>query len=147
MRRLLIVVVVLALLVSAIAVMAAPKPQSIFRAQLSGDAVVPPAETNSHGVALFKLSGDGELMYFKLIVANIEDVVAAHIHLGAPGVNGPVQVGLYTGGLIEGRFQGTLAEGSFPVSEELLEAIRAGETYVQVHTVAYPGGHIRGQIR
>jgi hypothetical protein len=31
--------------------------------------------------------------------------------------------------------------------EDLLEAMRSGNTYVNVHTSQYPGGEIRGQIR
>ena len=31
--------------------------------------------------------------------------------------------------------------------EELVQAIRAGHTYVNVHTNKWPGGEIRGQIQ
>ena len=30
---------------------------------------------------------------------------------------------------------------------ELIQAMRSGSTYVNVHTEGYPGGEIRGQIR
>jgi hypothetical protein len=30
--------------------------------------------------------------------------------------------------------------------EELVRAIRAGATYVNVHTIGFPGGEIRGQL-
>ncbi len=36
-----------------------------------------------------------------------------------------------------------IAAGEF---NELLRAIRAGSTYVNVHTTGYPGGEIRAQI-
>jgi hypothetical protein len=117
-----------------------------FRAHLSGGEVVPPVDTNSQGQAIFHLSDDGSELHFKLIVANIEDVLAAHIHTGAAGTNGPVAVGLYTGGLIPGRFDGILAQGTVPASESLLTAMSEGNAYVQVHTLANPPGHIRGQI-
>ena len=35
------------------------------------------------GQAIFKLRADGAELHYKLIVANIEDVFMAHIHLGA----------------------------------------------------------------
>jgi hypothetical protein len=134
--------------------------QMNFTAHLSGDEEVPPADTKAQGQAIFKLE-DG-MLYYKLIVANIENVRMAHIHMAPAGQNGGVVAWLYPEGpppqLIEGRFQGVLAEGTIteanltgPLAgasfEDLIEAIRAGSTYVNVHTNQYPGGEIRGQIK
>ncbi|HUG08292.1 MAG TPA: CHRD domain-containing protein [Acidimicrobiia bacterium] len=134
---------------------------SNYRTHLTGAEEVPAVETRAQGQAIFKLSSDGTELHYKLIVANIVDVTQAHIHLGAAGVNGPVVAFLYPDGppplLIEGRFQGVLAEGVItadnllgPLAGEqlsaLIDAIEAGETYVNVHTVQNPGGEIRGQI-
>ena len=131
-----------------------------FRAHLSGDAAG--AETLAQGQAIFQFSRDGTEMRYKLIVANIENVTMAHIHLGAePGGNGPPVVWLYPDGpppsLIEGRFDGVLAEGTItadnlvgPLNRKTLDdlktAIQNGLTYVNVHTSQYPGGEIRGEI-
>ena len=132
-----------------------------FRAHLSGDQEVPEAETNATGQAIFQLSKDGEELSYKLIVANIENVRMAHIHLAPEGVNGPVGVWLYPSApppqLIEGVSNGILAEGvitkddlvgSLAGSElsELVELMLEGGTYVNVHTNQYPAGEIRGQI-
>jgi hypothetical protein len=125
-----------------------------FVAPLSGAEEVPPVDTLTRGNAILQLSSDGTELSYKLIVANIIDVTVAHIHLGAPGVNGPILVDLYTGGLIEGRFSGILAQGVISEASlgevafaELLELMMAGETYVNVHTLANPPGEVRGQIR
>jgi hypothetical protein len=59
-----------------------------FVAHLSGDEEVPVRETLAQGQAVFHLSKDGSTLSYKLIVANIENVVAAHIHLGAFGATG-----------------------------------------------------------
>lgn len=136
-----------------------------FFAHLSGDEEVPSRDTRAVGQAVFNLSTDGTEIAYTLIVANIENVVAAHIHCGAPGVNGPVRVFLFgpeaPGG---GRTDGVLAKGSFdpagitcPDGTPLLDAMRAGDTYVNVHTNDgvdptntgpgdFPGGEVRGQI-
>ena len=117
--------------------------------------------SNATGTATFQYRrGSGELRY-KLIVANIENVRMAHIHLAPRGVNGPVVVWLYPDGpppeTIQGRFSGILAEGVITADslvgplfgeslEGLIEQLSLGNTYVNVHTDQYPGGEIRGQI-
>ena len=145
-----------------------------FQAHLTGTDEVPPPgvviDTLAQGQAIFRLSPDGTILYYKLIVANINNVVASHIHVGAVGVNGPVVAFLAgpfpAGG---GRTDGVLAEGTITAANlvgplaghplsDLIDAMRAGNTYVNVHTndgVAptntgpgdFPGGEIRGQIR
>lgn len=132
-----------------------------FRAHLSGDQEVPSNESKAQGQAIFQLSKDGTELSYKLIVANLDNVRMAHIHLGAAGTNGPVVAWLYhpSGSpvLIPGTTNGVLAEGVIkaenlvgPLLNQpfsvLLNAINEGNTYVNVHTIAYPPGEIRGQI-
>ena len=127
---------------------------SNFRAHLSGDNEVPAVETNATGQAIFKFSNDE--LQFKLIVANVHDVFAAHIHCGVVGVNGPVGVTLFAGDL-SGRFSGILNQGTISAPNEgnacawedlgdVIDAIDSGGAYVNVHTDANPGGEIRGQV-
>ena len=130
-----------------------------------------PVESQAQGQAQFRFNDDGTVD-FKLIASNIDNVVQSHIHCGAFGANGPIRMWLYpnigaTGTALTGptgRHDGVLAEGTFnpagitcPGGQPLLDAIRAGLTYVNVHTsdgVAddpgpagdYPGGEMRGQI-
>ncbi len=133
-----------------------------FRAHLNGAQEVPPANTRAQGQAIFQLSKDGESLRYKLIVANIENVTMAHIHLAPADANGPVVAWLYPEGpppqLIEGRFNGVLAEGVITADDlvgplagadlgDLVDEIIAGNTYVNVHTSQFPAGEVRGQIR
>jgi hypothetical protein len=140
-----------------------------FVAKLSGDEEVPARDTRAVGVAKFKLSDDGTALQFKVNVANIENVVAAHIHCGAVGENGPVGVTLFGAAPAGGRVNGTLAQRTITAPDAgngcgwadlaaVLAAINSGNTYVNVHTndgVApintgpgdFPGGEIRGQIK
>ncbi|MDX1638190.1 MAG: CHRD domain-containing protein [Balneolaceae bacterium] len=138
--------------------------QRNYRTHLSGKTEVPePVDTKAQGEAIFKLSKDGSYISYKLIVANIENVFMAHIHLAPEGVNGPVGVWLYPGDgpppqLIEGTTNGILAEGVIMVDdltgplagndslEQLLDAMQNGGAYVNVHTTQNPAGEIRGQI-
>jgi hypothetical protein len=135
--------------------------KSNFRAHLSGNNEVPVVETQAQGQAIFKLSNDGQVLYYKLIAANIEDVLQSHIHLAPEGVNGPVIAWLYPSEppaiLISGRFSGVLAMGTITGDDlvgplegssisDLVDQIETGNTYVNVHTLANPAGEIRGQI-
>src|SRR3989475_2724828 len=82
-----------------------------------------PRDTQARGVAIFELSADGETMHYKVIAANINNVIMAHIHLGDANTAGPVIVWLYPiggpppaapGG---GRFNGILAQGDFDATK------------------------------
>jgi CHRD domain len=167
MRRMLVLVVLLALALLAPA--AAALAGDNFVATLSGDQEVPARDTHAVGVATFKLSEDGTALGFKVNVANIDNVVAAHVHCGAAGVNGPVGVTLFGGPAGGGAVNGTLAEGTVTAPDAgnacgwtslaaVLAAMVSGNAYVNVHTndgVAppntgpgdFPGGEIRGQVR
>ena len=123
-----------------------------FNAHLSGDQEVQPVDTDATGQTIFKLSKDRSTLSYKLIVSNIENLAAAHIHIGAQGSNGPVVVTLYSG-LITGRTSGVVAEGTITDAdingktlEELYNIMLAGGAYVNVHTSQNAGGEIRGQI-
>jgi hypothetical protein len=167
MRRTIVLVGMLAL--GLLAVAPAAVAGDNFVATLSGGQEVPARDTQAVGVATFKLREDGTALEFKVNVANIDNVFAAHIHCGAVGVNGPVGVTLFMGMPGGGAFQGTLAEGTITAPDPgnacgwtdlaaVLAAIRTGATYVNVHTNDgvdppntgpgdFPGGEIRGQVR
>ncbi|MDP9382235.1 MAG: CHRD domain-containing protein [Chloroflexota bacterium] len=139
----LMLVAVLALAGASIPVSAA---NANYTAHLTADQETGAVESRAQGQFILRLQDDGTF-YYKLIVANIENVRAAHIHLGAPGQNGHVLVGLYSNPTGTGRFSGVLAEGEFTPTQEFLTALEAGNLYVNVHTLQYGGGEIRGQVR
>ncbi len=113
--------------------------------------------TNATGQANFKLSKDGTQLHYKLIAANIESVLFAHLHLAPKGQNGPVVVTLFHPMPAVMSPQGVIAEGvitsaslsgplvGMPLSD-LITAIEAGNIYVNVHSLRYPGGELRGQL-
>lgn len=131
-----------------------------LRTHLSGAEEVPSNSSKAQGQAIFKVNADGTLSY-KLIVANIHDVTQAHIHRAAAGANGGIVAWLYPSAspaqLIPGRTQGILGQGVIGDAEVvgslaadgvagLLAEIRAGNAYVNVHTLGIPSGEIRGQV-
>ena len=158
----LVIIVTVIALVSTVGI-AAGQPQN-FVATLSGRNEVTPVATLGTGVAKFKLDQSGTTLSYMLIVANTQDVSQAHIHCGAAGVNGSVVAFLYGLGPIVSPngilAQGTLSAGnvitvsaSIPCPggvanfAQLIGQMQSGNAYVNVHTLANPGGEIRGQIR
>lgn len=155
-RRFLTAVGLGGLAVASTGVAAASDENRNFRTHLSGDNEVPPVETDAQGQATFQLDRAGTELRYKLIVANIENVVAAHIHCAPAGQNGLVGVTLFSGGPTSES--GILAEGTiaepddgngcgWTTLDEVVEAMRGGNAYVNVHTAQNPPGEIRGQIR
>ena len=53
---------------------------------------------------------------------------------------------LHTGALVSGTLSAGANIGGSMTFDQLLEKMRAGTVYVNVHTTANPGGEIRGQI-
>ena len=175
MRRL---IFVLAAIVSLAATATVLADSIKFKTKLSGDQEVPPIgviiDTVARGKAEFKLSKDGTELHYKLNVSRIENAFMAHIHMAPAGVNGPIVVWLFPstapvpGPLGAGPQQGKIAEGTITAANlvgplaghplsDLIDAIQAGNAYVNVHTndgVAptntgpgdFPGGEIRGQL-
>jgi hypothetical protein len=150
-RLILLLAVVVALF--AMAPVVGASHNDTFTASLKGSSENPPTGSQAAGEAIVKLRS-GELS-FKLIVANIENAAAAHIHCGPVGVNGAVGVTLYSGPPTSDS--GILAQGEITEPDpgngcmwddlaEVIAAIQSGDTYVNVHTPAFPGGEIRGQL-
>jgi len=139
------------------------------RTHLTGAEEVPVRDTRAQGQAVFQISPDGSQVSYRLIASNIENVTQAHIHCGPAGVNGPVVVWLYPNPSStapvagDGRHDGVLAANTFDSShvrpttnpncpggvatlEDVLDRIRSGNAYVNVHTTRFPPGEIRGQL-
>jgi hypothetical protein len=167
-KKLLFISLLVALLSLSGTAIAAPGGENRnFRAHLSGKQEVPVRETQAQGQAIFKVSKDGDSLSYKVIVANIDNVRAAHIHCAPVGQSGPVGVTLFSGGGL-GPVNGVLAEGTATAPDgangcgwveldDVVAAIVSGNAYVNVHTNDgvdptntgpgdFPGGEIRGQI-
>ena len=151
MTRILMTLALAAVMAIPGAASAAPREQS-FTAHMTGDAERPQVETDATGQATFHLNEDGTVSY-RLIASNIDNVTAAHIHCSAPEEEtAPPIVHLVT--THPGNSDGVNASGNFDPDPEPdcddgkspLEAMRAGEAYVNVHSSDFPGGEIRGQI-
>jgi len=133
--------------------------KEVFVATLSGAEEVPARGTGANGSAQFIV--EGNQITYAIEVDDITSIIQAHIHTGAPGVNGPVRLFLYPAPpaslpapLVTVTDKTILVEATVDSSsvngvtyEELLTAMRSGNAYVNVHTTQFPGGEIRGTVR
>lgn len=134
---------------------------SSSRAHLTGEEMVPPVETHATGHVVLQLNKDGSELLYKLVVANVENVTSARLHLGSAGKTGAAVAQLYPSGAktrADGKVNGTLSEAAISATSltgplagqplaELLKQIEAGNVYVCLCTRAHPDGEIRGQVR
>jgi hypothetical protein len=156
MRRFTILLMALALAATT-ALPAVAGSDRVFHARLRGANEVPAVDSDGVGHAIVSIAQDEESVEYLLQVARLEGIVQAHIHLGTEGVNGPVVAFLF-GPVLEGTdVRGKIATGTITAADlvgplagqplsALIEAIRSGDAYVNVHTLAHPMGEIRGQL-
>jgi len=155
-------VVLLAFVLGLVAVGMAAAALNGWNAHATGDNEVPPNASLAQAQLNLKLSDDDASLSYKLNVGNIANVTQAHIHMAAAGANGPIVAWLYPSApplqLLPGRSGGTLGEGTITAASlvgplagqplsALVNAIDAGNAYVNVHTSQFPGGEVRGSIR
>ena len=117
---------------------------------------------NSSGTGTADYTVDGGTVTFTVNFSGLtSNANMAHIHVGPPGVNGTVAVSFTqlvphaTDGGFSGSFTAanvltaSIPDGGMGVDagdfNGLLQLMRAGNTYTNVHTTAYTGGEIRGQ--
>ncbi|WP_051288101.1 CHRD domain-containing protein [Alkalicoccus chagannorensis] len=127
---------------------------TMFEAEMTPDQEVHDVDSDAHGEASFTLNDDQDEVSYTLEVHDLTDVTMAHIHSGAEGEDGPVEVDFLGEDYEVQDVDGELASGTFGEDDlagdmswdELLEAMTDDMLYVNVHTEEYPDGEIRGQI-
>jgi hypothetical protein len=146
-----------------------------IREFLSGFEEVPSVSTTGEGEFSARINKAETEITYSLSYSDLEGAVQqAHIHLGQRGANGGITVFLCSNlgngpvgtqacppppATITGTITAADVSPNIPATaaaraqgldtgefDELLSAIRAGATYVNVHSVKFPGGEIRSQI-
>ena len=125
-------------------------------AEVSSDASMVVGDATGYGNAyVFGIDGDATTLCYVMEVSSIQLVpvgsgMAAHIHEGAYGENGPVVAAL--AGPEDGNAGDCLTEGEegkFPTGEAgIVQRIlnNPADFYINVHNPQYPDGAIRGQL-
>ena len=139
--------------------------EKTFRARLEGGNETPAISTGATGRFDATLNNAGDTLTYELTFSGLEggNTLFAHVHLGQKGVAGGVMFFLCggggkpacpnTGGTVTGTV--TAADVIGPAGQgitagqfdEVIRAMRDGLSYANVHTVTFPTGEIRGQVR
>ena len=110
-----------------------------IKVSLTGAEEVPAANTQAKGSGSFRVAEDGTISG-SVTTEGVQGTMA-HIHQGAKGQNGPVIVPLTKNGdtysVPEGR----------KLTPAQMDALKAGNLYVNVHSAKYKGGEIRAQLQ
>jgi hypothetical protein len=113
----------------------------VIEVRATGAQEVPPVSTVGTAFARFTFDENtGTLDFFVTqfgFSANV--VTAAHIHRGAVGVNGPIIHFISATGFIQ-------ASGRLQLSAADVADLKAGNLYLNVHSVDYPAGYARAQL-
>lgn len=135
---------------------------------LDGSQAATPNSSPALGVGIFNLDTISGLYDLELFVTGITpdqlmnvgpNLTPMHLHSGAPGASGPIVVDVgYAGTIaplgalgfklsVEGATFGGVQGGlNGPSVEDNLADLLAGMIYINIHTIAFPGGEIRGQL-
>ncbi len=137
--------------------------RNAFKAHLIGYQETPSISSAGSGDVRITVDPAGTTLSYTLTYSGLVGAEASHIHFGQTGVAGgvaaflcggggkpacPASSGTVTGTVVASDIIGPTAQGiSAGDFAALLRAMRAGYTYVNVHTAAHPAGEIRGQLR
>ena len=135
-----------------------------FSANLSDAQNVPPfmSPTDARGRLAIR---NFRSLHYSLHVSDLRNAFAAHIHCGEVGEAGPIGVTLFQMSAIHHpplpdsfiTLNGTLAHGKIQAPDpgnacgwvdldDVVDALRSGDTYVNIHTLQSVPGASRGQI-
>jgi hypothetical protein len=129
-----------------------------FFASLSGNDEVPPIQSTATGLATFITDDNGTQVSYWVNITGLNEITGAHIHNGSAGQNGDILVNLsgpesaengqsaiisLKGNITSDKLQGPLVGNEL---SELVGLMSDGTVYVNVHTIEFQDGAIRGQI-
>ncbi|MCX7170529.1 MAG: CHRD domain-containing protein, partial [Proteobacteria bacterium] len=116
-----------------------PATSNSFSTLLSGDQEVPVSPSTATGYGTVVLNPATKTISGVLVTNGIVGT-AAHIHEGAPGLNGSVIFPLTGGPTVWTVPAGTV------LTDAQVTKLTTGAYYLNVHSTGLPGGEIRGQL-
>lgn len=123
-----------------------PASGAALEADLTGAQEVPPNASPGYGTSAFRLTRDG--LVFGFSTDNLTAAItAAHFHGAGRGTSGGVVRGLLAGEMSGANGRGVWKPSDAqPLTAALILGLFTDDIYFNVHTAAFPGGEIRGQV-
>lgn len=117
-----------------------PYLRRVYAFDLCAEQETPPNASAAQGAAYITTDLLNTHLEYRYIVDGLSGpATAAHIHDGAFGTAGPVYLPVFT--------PSPVGSGQFPITGNDVVKLESGDTYLNIHTAANPGGEIRGQVR
>ncbi|MBL8694076.1 MAG: CHRD domain-containing protein [Planctomycetes bacterium] len=114
-----------------------------FEAALDGASAVPPSTSTATGTARLELRMPERVLTVDITTAGLStSVLGASLRQGTPNSNGPILIDLGTGTL--GSWTKTYKRR---LNNSEISLLELGDLYVEVRTVAFPSGAIRGAVK
>ena len=109
-----------------------------FYADMTAGDATPPTDSKGNGTAYVTVDTDAKQVMWTVKIDGLTgDATAAHIH-------GPAAKGEKAGPEID--MSKAIMAGNAAIADAQIADIKAGKTYVNVHTAKFPDGEIRGQL-
>ena len=119
-----------------------PGATEFLNARLQGAQEVPPNSSSGSGYLNVLIDTSNNEIYATGAYSGlVTSATAAHIHLGNPGLNGPVSKALIHNPATFGSLHVKAV-----LSETAADSVAFGLTYANIHNATFPGGELRGQI-
>ncbi|MDB5203095.1 MAG: hypothetical protein JWQ27_2504 [Ferruginibacter sp.] len=109
-----------------------------FMANLTGASEVPANPSTASGMSMVTFNSQTKILTATTTYTGVT-ATAAHIHKGATTVSGPVIFGF-------SNVASPISYTSVALDATQEADLMANQYYVNVHSAAYPGGEIRGQL-
>jgi hypothetical protein len=167
MKKVKVPVFLVLLSLLALSAVLADSPRGVAFARLRSYDEVPALSTPGSGEFMATINGDGSEINYRLHYSNLQGkVTQSHLHFGQKSVSGAIMIFLCsnlgngpagtqacpTEGTISGVIHASdvigntqgIAPGELL---EIIQGIRGGVVYVNVHSDLFPSGEIRGQLQ
>lgn len=115
-----------------------PNPNVTYKATLSGANETTPNSSTATGTATLVFNTTTKI-FTVTVTHTVPTPTAGHIHKGAVGVSGGVIFGFPSAA-------SPISYTSIALDATQEADLNAGLYYVNIHTAAFPGGEIRGQL-